>query len=281
MVVSHSRLPDDLYEKVDYFIFDKENEILTNIESKYDSWWANEHFKINTTEARQFNHSVAAYKLFFIGINNAKMLGYKKVHIIEYDTSLNNMSHFNNNSKLLDNHSLVYYKTNYTPVLISFPMSFNLDKLNEEWFKSQKNKIIHGKYKTLEDLEFFLITQQQDTHYKSHETLEDGSIKINLYYSFGKEIWTCPLVDESSDLILFVNNKNKEELKIKAVINENTIKNLVTKPNYWSIIRLCKYEDINKLLIIKQDNNIINYDFTKIDKETYKLKNYIVKKKII
>ena len=279
MVVSHSRLPDDLYEKVDYFIFDKENEILTNIDSKYESWWGNEHFKINTTEARQFNHSVAAYKLFFIGINNAKMLGYKKVHIIEYDTSLNNMSHFNNNSKLLDNHSLVYYKTNYTPVLISFPMSFNLDKLNEEWFKSQKNKIIHGKYKTLEDLEFFLITQQQDTHYKSHETLEDGSIKINLYYSFGKEIWTCPLVDESSDLILFVNNKNKEELKIKAVINENTIKNLVTKPNYWSIIRLCKYEDINKLLIIKQDNNIINYDFTKIDKETYKLKNYIVKKK--
>lgn len=279
MVVSHSRLPDDLYEKVDYFIFDKENEILTNIDSKYQSWWGNEHFKINTTEARQFNHSVAAYKLFFIGINNAKILGYKKVHIIEYDTSLNNMSHFNNNSKLLDNHSLVYYKTNYTPVLISFPMSFNLDKLNEEWFKTQKNKIINGKYKTLEDLEFFLITQQQDTHYKSHEILKDGSIKINLYASFGKEIWTCPLVDESNDLILFVNNKNKEELKVKAVINENTIKNLVTKPNYWSIIRLCKYEDINKLLIIKQDNNIINYDFTKIDKETYKLKNYIVKKK--
>lgn len=279
MVVSHSRLPDDLYEKVDYFIFDKENEILTNIDSKYQSWWGNEHFKINTTEARQFNHSVAAYKLFFIGINNAKILGYKKVHIIEYDTSLNNMSHFNNNSKLLDNHSLVYYKTNYTPALISFPMSFNLDKLNEEWFKTQKNKIINGKYKTLEDLEFFLITQQQDTHYKSHEILKDGGIKINLYASFGKEIWTCPLVDESSDLILFVNNKNKEELKVKAVINENTIKNLVTKPNYWSIIRLCKYEDINKLLIIKQDNNIINYDFTKIDKETYKLKNYIVKKK--
>lgn len=278
MVVSHSRLPDDLYEKVDYFIFDKENEILTNIESKYDSWWANEHFKINTTEARQFNHSVAAYKLFFIGINNAKMLGYKKVHIIEYDTSLNNMSHFNNNSKLLDNHSLVYYKTNYRPVLISFPMSFNLDKLNEEWFKPQKNKIIHGKYKTLEDLEFFLIRQQQDTFYKSHETLKDGSIKINLYASFGKEIWTCPLVNKSNDLILFVNNKNKEELKIKVVINENIIKNLVTKPNHWSIIRLSKYEDTNKLLIIKQDKQIVEYDFDKIDKDTYKIKNYIVNK---
>ena len=47
--------------------------------------------------------------------------------------------------------------------------------------------------------------------------------------------------------------KNKEELKIKAVINENIIKNLVTKPNHWSTIRLSKYEDTNKLLIIKQD----------------------------
>ena len=84
-------------------------------------------------------------------------------------------------------------------------------------------------------------------------------------------------------LAKLLNNSTPDEevIKIKAVINENTIKNLVTKPNYWSIIRLCKYEDINKLLIIKQDNNIINYDFTKIDKETYKLKNYIVKKKII
>jgi len=278
MVVSHSRLPDDLYEKVDYFIFDKENEILTNIESKYDSWYGTKSFEIHTTEARQFNHSVAAYKLLFIGINNAKMLGYKKAHIIEYDTSLNDMSHFINNSKLLDNYSVIYYKTNYTPSLISFPMSFNIDKLNEEWFKLQKSKIISGKYKTLEDLEFFLIKQQQNTHHKSHKTLEDGSIEINLYASFGKEIWTCPLVDESNDLILFVDNKNKEELKIKVVINENIIKNLVTKPNHWSIIRLSKYEDTNKLLIIKQDKQIIEYDFDKIDKDTYKIKNYIVNK---
>jgi hypothetical protein len=279
MIVSHSRLPDDLYEKVDYFIFDKENEILTDIESKYDSWWGNESFEIHTTEARQFNHSVAAYKLFFIGINNAKMIGYKKVHIIEYDTSLNNMSHFINNSKLLDNHSVIYYKTNYTPALISFPMSFNVDKLNEEWFKSQKHKIINDKYKTLEDLEILLIKQQQDTYHKSHKTLKDGSIKINLYNSFGEEIWACPVVDESNNLILFVNNKNEKELKVKVVINENTIKNLVTKPNQWSILRLSNYEHTNKLLIIKQDKHIVEYDFTKIDKDRYKIKNHIVSKK--
>lgn len=279
MVVSHSRLPDDLYEKVEYFIFDKENEVLTNIESKYSSWWGNESFQIHTTESRKFNHSVAAYKLFFIGINNAKILGYKKAHIIEYDTLLNDMSHFNDNSKLLDNYSVIYYKTNYTPALISFPMSFNLHKLNEEWFKLQKHKIINSDYKTLEDLEIFLLKQQQDTYYKSHETLKDGSIKINLYASFGKEIWTCPLVDENNDLILFVNNKNKEDLKVKVVINENTIKNLVTKPNHWSIIRLSNYENTNNLLIIKQDKEIIEYDFTKIDKDTYKIKNYIDSKK--
>jgi hypothetical protein len=158
-------------------------------------------------------------------------------------------------------------------------MSFNVDKLNEEWFKSQKHKIINDKYKTLEDLEILLIKQQQDTYHKSHKTLKDGSIKINLYNSFGEEIWACPVVDESNNLILFVNNKNEKELKVKVVINENTIKNLVTKPNQWSILRLSNYEHTNKLLIIKQDKHIVEYDFTKIDKDRYKIKNHIVSKK--
>ena len=57
MVVSHTRLPDDLYDKVNYFVFDKENELLTDLDSKYEVFWANPYFRVMTTEARKFNHS--------------------------------------------------------------------------------------------------------------------------------------------------------------------------------------------------------------------------------
>ena len=273
MVVSHSRLPDDLYEKVDYFIFDKENEVLTDIYSKYSILWGTPAFYISTTEGRKFNHSIAAYKLFFMGVNNARVLGYKKAHIIEYDTSLDNMSHFNENSELLDKYSLIYYKTDYTPALISFPMSFNITKLNEEWFESQKENIINSRYKTLEDLELLLIKKQKNTYARSHNTLKDGSIKINLYASYKDQILTCPVVDKNNNLILLVNNPLEETLHYRIIINQTIIKNFNIPLRNWATLLLSDYDEINHLLIVNHKNEVTEWDFSQIDKDYYKDKN--------
>tara|TARA_R110000796_G_scaffold189288_1_gene306182 strand:- start:785 stop:1732 length:948 start_codon:yes stop_codon:yes gene_type:complete len=281
MVVSHSRLPDDLYEIVDFFIFDKENELKYDLYSKMETWWGNSNLGIKTTEAKPFNHNIAAYKLFFVGINNAKNLGYKKAHVIEYDTSLKDMSFFEDNSKLLDEYSIVYYKNpvNITPVLVSFPMSYNIDELHEGWFTFQKEEILRGPIKTLEDWEFKMVTEQSNTYAKSSDDLHSEDITINLYCAFGEEIWTCPVVDEENNLNLFNNNIQKDTLDVKVVINETIIKNINTKPYNWSCLPLISYKDINTLLIIKDQKEIIKYDFTQINKEDYKKMNRIKYKK--
>lgn len=273
MVVSHSRLPDDLYEKVDYFIYDKENEILTDIYSKYSILWGTPAFYISTTEGRKFNHSIAAYKLFFMGVNNAKNLGYEKAHVIEYDTSITDMSHFNDNSKLLDNYSLVYYKTNNELGLISFPMSFNIKKLNEEWFPLQKEKVIRDPNKTLEDWESRLIKDQENTYFRSHLTLADGSIAINLYASYKDQILTCPVVDKNNNLILLVNNPLEETLHYRIIINQTIIKNFNIPLRNWATLLLSDYDGINHLLIVNHKNEVTEWDFSQIDKDYYKDKN--------
>lgn len=273
MVVSHTRLPDDLYDKVNYFVFDKENELLTDLDSKYEVFWANSYFRILTTEARKFNHIRAAYKLFFVGISNAKALGYKKVHVVEYDTSLEDMSHFEENSKLLDDHSLVYYRRESgTPVVISFPMSFNLEKLNEEWFRFQKEEIIKGSFRTIEDWELEMIGNQNDTYAREYKALGKG-ITINLYASFGKEVWHCPVVDEEGNLRLFINNEQENSLHIQSIVNGKQVVVTNTKPNMWGCVPLGKYEDINSLLMIKDSKEIIKYNFDEIGRESYKSRN--------
>ena len=273
MVVSHTRLPDDLYEKVNYFIFDKENEIRTDLDSKYEVFWANSFFKVITTEARGFNHSIAAYKLFYVGLSSAKNLGYKKIHVIEYDTSLEDMSHFEENSKLLDDHSLVYYRRESgTPVVISFPMSFNLEKLNEEWFRFQKEEILKGPFKTIEDWEMGMIQKQSNTYAREYKTL-GKRITINLYASFGEEVWHCPVVDEEGNLKLFINNSQENSLHIESIINGEQVVVTNTQPNMWGCVPLGKYEDINSLLMIKDSKEIIKYNFDEIGRESYKSRN--------
>jgi len=275
MVVSHSRLPDDLYEKIEFFVFDRENEILTDLDSRIHCYWNTPKFSISTTESIHFNHALAAYKLFYVGINNAKNLGYKKVHIIEYDTSLKDMSHFEDNSKLLDEYSLVCYRRpeGQTPVLISFPMSFNLDKLNKEWFDFQKEKVIEGSYKTIEDWELTMVNNQPFTYWKKDENLKDGTININLYNSNRKNIWICPVIDKDDNCILFINNRQEDSLYIKVIINEKTVKALNAQPYHWGLLSLAKYEEINSLLIIKDHKEITRYDFEEINKENYKSRN--------
>ena len=281
MVVSHSRLPDDLYEIVDFFIFDQENELKYDLYSKMEIFWKNSNLGIKTTEAKPFNHSIAAYKLFFVGINNAKNLGYKKAHVIEYDTSLKDMSFFEDNSKLLEDHSIVYYANpvNSTPALVSFPMSYNIDELHKGWFTFQKEEILKGPFKTLEDWELKMVTEQSNTYAKSSDDLYSENITINLYCAFGEDIWICPVVDEENNLNLFINNiKNKDTLDVKVVINETIMKKINTKPYHWSYLSLISYKDINTLLIIKDQKEIIKYNFTQINKEDYKKMNIIYKR---
>lgn len=275
MVVSHSRLPDDLYKKVDYFIFDRENEVLTDIEFKHPMWWGCDEFNLETTEARRFNHFIAAYKLFVVGINAARNLGYKKAHIIEYDTSVVNMSHFDENSKLLDEYNVVFYKTDYTPEVISFPMSFNIKGIREEWFELDKEKVKSIHYKTIEDYELYLLHKEKKTFARDYRSLQNGSITINLYASYGDNTWLCPLVDLNDNLIFFAQNNSKETMRVDLLVNDHYRISIDLVPELWYTRLLGGYKEVTKLLVIKSEEEVIKYDFNTIDKELFKQKNYI------
>lgn len=277
MVVSHSRLPDDLYDKVDYFIFDKENEVLTDLDSKYLMYWSNGDFALETSEARRFNHFIACYKLFFVGMNAARNLGYEKAHVIEYDTGLTNMDHFRFNSRLLDDHSVVYYKTDYTPALISFPMAFNLKTIREEWFEFDKEKIKSFPAKTIEDYELYLLNQEEKAFARDCKNLDnkERGMTINLYGSYGDNVWLCPLVDKNDNLVFFANNSFNTPLDVDILVNENKRVNVSLLPGHWRLFDLGVFEQITHLSIIKNKTEIINYDFNVIDKQLYKEKNYV------
>ena len=49
MVVSHSSIPEDVINKINYFIYDSSNILLTDVEYKYLMFYGNEKFNITTT----------------------------------------------------------------------------------------------------------------------------------------------------------------------------------------------------------------------------------------
>tara|TARA_R110000796_G_scaffold62497_1_gene144195 strand:+ start:70 stop:1044 length:975 start_codon:yes stop_codon:yes gene_type:complete len=286
MVVSHSSIPTDIIENTDYFIYDSKNILLTDTKYKYTMYYTQGTIKVVSTENRPFNHFLAALKLVTLGLSTARNEGYTKVHCIEYDTELNSDQEFLDNSILLEEYSLVYYNTDYTPNLISFPVSFNLNKIDEKWFEFDidvlKNWTENNTFKTIENYENIIIANE-NAYSKFYTSLLENGVKINTFYSGGEDIWVTPVVDINNDLILFSWNKRNtlnltdiEVYNIQVIINNENYFNLDLNLGVWRVDTLGGFDSINTLTIIRNNKKIINYDFTQISKEEYKTSNYII-----
>ena len=202
---------------------------------------------------------------------------------------LSSLDEFIENSSLLDRHSLVYYSTNYQPSIISFPISFHLDKINEQWFicdeEDLKNQLLTKHIKTIEDHELKILANEPNKLKKSHLLLSENNIKINTYYSGGEDIWVTPVVDKNNNLIVFSYNPRQHLTKkdilvynIKILVNDEFYTNYDNKLGGWHLTFVKNFDKIKNLTIIRNNKKIVNYDFNKIDKQQFKeLNRYEIK----
>jgi hypothetical protein len=97
----------------DYYIYNKNNPLLYKEEfSKYNVSYNHWHIDINGNKIVKpfnFEHGYAAYSLTREGLEFIEKLGYKKVHIINYDYQISNKT-LNDNSKSLDNCDIIVYQ---------------------------------------------------------------------------------------------------------------------------------------------------------------------------
>lgn len=282
MVSSHSDVFPETLDNIDYFIYEKNNEVLYDFEFKYLLEYHTDDWFIETTESRDFNHFIAAYRLFYLGITNAKKIGYKKVHVIEYDTIIKNMDFFNYCSELICENSIVYFETDYLPKIISYPMSFNLEKINKYWFEYNENEIFdflkNNPWKTIEEYELIKLNKEINKIPLNYKKIKELGIILNTYFSGKEKNWYVPIINENNELCFFTHNSNLMSVNIKLIINDKQIKNYNIKSGYWNLDKIGKFDDISKLTIIIDNEHIKFYDFDKINSELFKIKNRIVKK---
>ena len=109
-ISSHTHIPLEITEKVDYTIFDKENLILTDLDYLSSSWGIPfEDYTIYNTFVGKGTYILAIFRLMILGNGLAKTIGYQKIHQLEYDAVINDISCLKDNSLLLEEYDYVYY----------------------------------------------------------------------------------------------------------------------------------------------------------------------------
>jgi hypothetical protein len=283
MLTSHSYIPKDIFDNVNYVFYDKDNFLLTDIKHKTGVFYSNPSFLINTTEMNEYNHAASAFKLLTLGLTNAKNLGYEKIHMFEYDSRILQTIEIENNSKLLDEYNSVYYLPKNLPFPNS-PVSYNIKNISNSFFDITNNGFLNflnqpSSTRMAEQYHKILLDESEKSYEKTNDVLEKNGIVVSLN-GVGHKRWAVCVFDSITNKMIFFSwGKNEtNSFEVQLIINKNIYKTYTINPNVWMTRYLEDYDKIENIMIII-DNKIINYlDFSKIDKEVFKQRNKITYK---
>jgi hypothetical protein len=283
MISTHVFVPKDIVDSVDFIVYEKENKLLTDLKHKkiMNFWSTDGTLKVYTTETFKFNHAFAMIKLLVNGLSYAKQLGYEKVHFFEYDTKINSFDEIQKNSELLEEYNVIYYVPPGLP-WPSAPISLNLNKVSDSWFNISNDSLMEffdeHTSKLSEEYEQRMINNSGKSLNKEHIVLSENGINVGLHCEVEKNSWMVPVYHQPSDKLIFFgwSKDTTEIIEVILIINKNRIEKYEINPYSWLIREIDTFNNVETISIIINGEMFNNIDFSKIDKEYYKLKNQII-----
>jgi len=291
LISTHSILPNYIVKKVDYVFYDRNNEIIYDLNYINPPWFSpNPGRHIYSTYVSGYSTYIASYRLLIGGLGMGKVMGYTKTHWIEYDTIFTDLSEIDLNDNLLDEYGSILYRKeskDYENNLewgIGNIMSFNLKKIDNELLKYNRKKLlsyIEGKLSKTNERVTEEILSRTPILIKDFKSLNEKNIKVNLSNQSKKDeldYWAIPFYDKKTNKLKVItwNNKNEKPINVIFIINDEKIilHNNVNKFE-WKEDEVTDMKRVNTIVTVidgKIKNNIqINQDNIEVFKKT----NYV------
>lgn len=269
MISSHSFVPQDIFDRADYVVYEKKNDIDFDIENKFYFYFHGEDFTIKTTEVKKFNHFIPVIRHISSGLLYAKALGYDIVHYFEYDSLIEDDEELIENSRLLSEYSAVYYSLPHLSYPNS-PISFNLNKISPKWFsldENNYNNFLRWEYSTklVEEYEYNLLNEVGGFFSKPFSVLEDKKIYVGLNSDLEDNKWVVPLYNKSNNsMIIFswVENESDVNSNVIVLVNNNIIINVDRSvEKLWRSYEIGPIDYVKEIKIIVNNTVRRSYDF--------------------
>lgn len=278
-LITHTSTPSDIVDRCDYYVYDKENELLYNPEIKYFYFCTVGEYKIFFKDYFAVaTHMLPVFRMYLGGLAYLKSMGEEIVHMIEYDTIVKNREIWDKNIEILKEKDAVFYsfprfyQDNKLVCVYGFQsvnvknIPFDLFVFYPQELKNQyKNYFQLEKLPVFERMIFDNVWSNTNYHLIELNSEEDlkNSFEVNLN-SIGNRIGENTTIHFFENKYHFFHNNHNEDKStnhFEIIINKNQYINLsCTHPHYlWFPL---DFENIENMKIYKNNVFIKEIDLT-------------------
>lgn len=279
MISSHTHLPSDITESVEYTYYDSSNKILKDIDFLSSAWFTPDGKNIiRSSYISSGNTYLAILRLWIPAVSIAKTMGYKNIHFLEYDALIKDPDFFRINTRRLEEFESVFYTVSGTSdgFMIGYYLCCQIESFPDEFkFYDEekiKNIILNSPSKNPEDIIRNLLLKRKSLPLKFDGMLETGNL-----FGLNQNVWGWFVPYFYDDHLHFLawNTSSKFPSNVMVIVNGDRVLNISPNPGCWSIRKICTYEEVSKIEIIVDSVYLNSIDFTQPGfKDKFKAKNY-------
>lgn len=248
IVAAHVPIPQDIADKCEYTFYSKNNELLTDGLYKGYLSVTRQDFSVMSKNFFGYNSILAIYHLVFPSLIVCKIEGYDVVHMLEYDTHIDDFTEFDANTSLLQSGDdiVIYNKSDDGFFMSGEFISFNMNsyQISDFVFSDDYLKTHIRNHPTGEDSSYNLFIKQKKTYTKHINNMI--GVKVGLYHTDPSPI-TALFIDKSNDdVFVFSYNQSNETSLLTVVYGDKSINQNIPVEK-WVYVLLGSLVDIKEV----------------------------------
>jgi hypothetical protein len=290
ILVLHNKPSDHILDLVNYFIYDKNNEVVNYYPTKSDPSFpciystvnleneANERIWTQYSSHLRY-HGYAALSMMFNGLLFAKTLGYEICHLVEYDTEVKDLNEFFENETLLKTASSVFYFLGpHKSMVYCQVASYNLSAYSYDildWSKQKpviKSIVSDEKYginSGMPEIAFYEILHSGGNHIKKNiKSLKSNGLGLDLSSKLQLDVTelisVTPFVNKDKQVCVYAHYLVKKEDNIKTIkfiTNDKIIEGTLRSQGEWFYAYACELNELNIIEAYVDGKELKKYDF--------------------
>lgn len=293
---THSQTPQDIIDRCDYFIYDKENYLNYDIDIRHWRFYNTPNFSITYKPNNiMATHIVPIARLIIGGLSYLKTLGAKKVYLLEYDTVMKSDEVFKLLSSSLDESTITGFFDGWGEVddnlekyrkgkyLFGPIMGLNVDRVDLSLFPTDSETLVslfrksfhESRTPATERIFFDLLWSKYDIKWNEFELVKNGlSVNTSAYDSISYSDRTYCFFLKNGIVNFFVENNSGSDWKVDLIVNESC-DSIIVQNNQWLFHGLSNIEQIRTIKVIINNKFMEELDM-RLEKDIERLTKWAI-----